>query len=80
MQQLSQIETALLETVDASSMLPQVQAWSVVNTGTGNLAGLKVQAGMLADAFSVLPGGAFFSCNKYSQPVNRAVYIPLYDT
>ena len=57
MQQLSQIETALLETVDASSMLPQVQAWSAVNTGTGNLAGLKVQAGMLADAFSVLPGG-----------------------
>ena len=57
MQQLSQIETALLEAVDAAPMLPQVQAWSAVNTGTGNLPGLKVQAAMLADAFSILPGG-----------------------
>ena len=57
MQQLSQIETALLEAVDAAPMLPQVQAWSAVNTGTGNLTGLKVQAAMLADAFSSLPGG-----------------------
>ena len=57
MQQLSQIETALLEAVDAAPMLPQVQAWSAVNTGTGNLTGLKVQAAMLADAFSALPGG-----------------------
>ena len=57
MQQLSPQETALLGTVDAAPMLPQVQAWSAVNTGTGNIAGLKVQAGMLADAFSALPGG-----------------------
>ncbi len=57
MQQLSQIETALLEAIDAAPMLPQVQAWSAVNTGTGNLTGLKVQAAMLADAFSALPGG-----------------------
>ena len=57
MQQLSPIETALLDAVDAAPMLPQVQAWAAVNTGTGNLAGLKVQAGMLADAFSALPGG-----------------------
>ena len=57
MQQLSPQETALLGTVDAAPMLPQVQAWSAVNTGTGNIAGLKIQAGMLADAFSALPGG-----------------------
>ena len=57
MQQLSPQETALLGAVDAAPMLPQVQAWSAVNTGTGNIAGLKIQAGMLADAFSALPGG-----------------------
>ena len=57
MQQLSQIETALLEAVDPAPMLSQVQAWSAVNTGTGNLIGLKMQAAMLADAFSALPGG-----------------------
>ncbi len=57
MKQLSPQETALIGAVDAAPMLPQVQAWSAVNTGTGNIAGLKIQAGMLADAFSALPGG-----------------------
>ena len=57
MEQITQTETALLAAVDPSPMLAQVQAWSAVNTGTGNLAGLKVQAAMLADAFSALPGG-----------------------
>ena len=57
MKQLTPQETTLLAAVDPAPMLPQVQAWSAVNTGTGNLAGLKVQAGMLADAFSALPGG-----------------------
>ena len=57
MKQLSPQETALLAAVDPAPMLAQVQAWSSVNTGTGNLAGLKIQAGMLADAFSALPGG-----------------------
>jgi glutamate carboxypeptidase len=37
-------------------MLAQVRAWSAINTGTGNLAGLAEQAAMLADAFAVLPG------------------------
>ena len=57
MEQITQTETALLAAVDPSPMLAQVQTWSAVNTGTGNLAGLKVQAAMLADAFSALPGG-----------------------
>lgn len=43
-------------TIDAAAMLAQVQAWSAVNTGTGNLAGLAHQAAMLADAFGALPG------------------------
>lgn len=56
MQQFSPSETALLAAVDASPMLSQVQAWSAVNTGTGNLAGLAEQAALLAKAFTVLPG------------------------
>lgn len=43
-------------TIDSAAMLAQVQAWSAVNTGTANLAGLAQQAEMLAEAFAVLPG------------------------
>lgn len=56
MQAFSPPEAALLGTVDASPMLAQVQTWSAINTGTGNLAGLAEQAGQLADAFAALPG------------------------
>ncbi|WP_374589948.1 hydrolase [Novosphingobium sp.] len=56
MQQFTSLEAALLEQVDASPMLEQVQTWSAINTGTGNLTGLAEQAGRLADAFSALPG------------------------
>lgn len=42
--------------IDAAAMLAQVQAWSAVNTGTANLAGLAEQAAMLAQAFAALPG------------------------
>ncbi len=56
MKQLSPSEAALLDAVDAAPMLGQVQAWSALNTGTGNLAGLAEQAGLLADAFAALPG------------------------
>jgi glutamate carboxypeptidase len=56
MQRFSPSETALLAAVDAAPMLGQVQTWSALNTGTGNLAGLKEQAALLADAFAALPG------------------------
>lgn len=56
MQQLSPTERALLGRVDPAPMLEQVLGWSAINTGTGNLAGLARQAGLLADAFTVLPG------------------------
>ena len=56
MQQLDPTEQALLAAVDPAPMLGQVQAWSAINTGTGNLAGLAEQAAQLADAFSALPG------------------------
>jgi glutamate carboxypeptidase len=37
-------------------MLAQVEAWSAINSGTSNLAGLAAQADALAEAFSALPG------------------------
>ncbi|MDP3908048.1 hydrolase [Novosphingobium sp.] len=56
MQQLDPTEQALLAAVDPAPMLGQVQAWSAINTGTGNLPGLAEQATLLADAFAALPG------------------------
>jgi glutamate carboxypeptidase len=42
--------------IDQAAMLEQVRQWSAINTGTANLDGLAEQAGLLADAFSALPG------------------------
>ena len=56
MQQLNPAEAALVASVDAAPMLDQVLAWSAINTGTGNLAGLAQYVAMLADAFAALPG------------------------
>ncbi|WP_349514061.1 hydrolase [Erythrobacter sp. NFXS35] len=41
---------------DPTAMLAQVQAWSAINTGTGNLPGLAQQAAALTEAFAALPG------------------------
>mgnify|MGYP002279741544 CR=1 FL=1 len=49
-------ETDLLERAADAPMLAQVEKWAAVNSGTGNLAGLKTVAGALADAFAALPG------------------------
>ena len=56
MQQLTSAEAALIASVDAAPMLDQVLAWSVINTGTGNLSGLAQYVAILADAFAALPG------------------------
>lgn len=42
--------------IDSAAMLAQVEAWSAINTGTANLAGLAAQAKALAEAFGALPG------------------------
>jgi len=47
---------ALLDMIDADTMLREVQDWAAINTGTANIEGLDRMAGILADAFSVLPG------------------------
>ena len=53
---LSSIETAAVERCADAPMLDQVTAWAAVNSGSRNLAGLAEVAGLLADAFAILPG------------------------
>ena len=53
---LTATENITLERAADAPMLTQVEKWAAVNSGTGNLAGLKTVAGLLADAFAVLPG------------------------
>ena len=57
MQQLTPSETALVAAIAPAPMLAQVEAWSAINSGTANLAGLAAQAEALAAAFAGLPGG-----------------------
>ncbi len=47
---------AALEAAAAAPMLEQVRWWSAINSGSRNLDGLNKIAGLLADAFSALPG------------------------
>ncbi len=56
MGELSKTEREAVERASAEPMLPQVEAWAAVNSGSANLDGLKAVAAMLADAFSPLPG------------------------
>jgi glutamate carboxypeptidase len=57
MRGLDQIEAAAVEAAAAEPMLEQVRAWSALNSGSRNLAGLAEMAATLADAFAPLPGG-----------------------
>ncbi|MGN7159682.1 hydrolase [Sphingomonas sp. SAFR-052] len=49
-------DAALIDTIDAAAMQVQVERWVAVNSGTRNLSGLAVMAGLLADDFAALPG------------------------
>ncbi|RYY42532.1 MAG: hydrolase, partial [Sphingomonadales bacterium] len=53
---LNTTEAAAVEAARAAPMLAQVEHWVAVNSGTRNLTGLATMAGLLADAFSALPG------------------------
>lgn len=46
----------MLEAAADAPMLGQVERWAAVNSGSRNLPGLADMAGLLADAFSALPG------------------------
>ncbi len=56
MGELSSTERGAVESAGAQPMLDQVLAWSAVNSGSRNLAGLERMADLLADAFAALPG------------------------
>jgi glutamate carboxypeptidase len=56
MRGLTSEESAAIERAAAEPMLGQVEAWARVNSGSRNLDGLARVAGLLADAFSALPG------------------------
>ncbi|MEA3014800.1 MAG: glutamate carboxypeptidase [Sphingomonadales bacterium] len=53
---LSNIEQEAVSHCGDAPMLDQVTEWAAVNSGSRNLAGLETVAGLLADAFSALPG------------------------
>ena len=52
----SSTEHSSIERAQAEPMLEQVEAWSAVNSGSRNLAGLADEAYLLSDAFAALPG------------------------
>lgn len=56
MTSITTADASILERAADAPMLAQVERWAAVNSGTGNLAGLKTVAGLLADAFANLPG------------------------
>lgn len=56
MTSLSSTEHQAIEIARDAPMLAQVERWAAVNSGSRNLAGLGETAGLLADAFSALPG------------------------
>jgi len=56
MASLTATENSALERAADAPMLRQVEQWAAINSGTGNLAGLRTVAGQLADAFAVLSG------------------------
>jgi glutamate carboxypeptidase len=56
MRGLSTDEAAAVEQAAGEPMLARVEEWARVNSGSRNLDGLATMAGLLADAFSALPG------------------------
>ena len=56
MGELSSTEQQAIESASAQPMLDQVLAWSAINSGSRNLAGLEQVAKILANAFAGLPG------------------------
>ncbi|MHA3841653.1 hydrolase [Sphingomonas aestuarii] len=56
MTKLSREEQAAAEAASGADILPQVERWVAVNSGTRNLAGVATMGNLLANAFSALPG------------------------
>jgi glutamate carboxypeptidase len=56
MEGLTPIERDAVAHARAAPMRMHVEHWASINSGTRNLPGLATMAGLLADAFSILPG------------------------
>ncbi len=56
MTMLSREEQAAAEAASGADILPRVERWVAVNSGTRNVAGVEAMGALLADAFSALPG------------------------
>ncbi len=56
MSSITHQERAALDMAADAPMLAQIEDWAGVNSGTGNLAGLRIVSEKLADAFAALPG------------------------
>lgn len=72
MGKLTSSEQAAVERASAEPMLDQVLAWSAVNSGSRNLAGLDRIAALLADAFAALPGEVSFEQPAEVEAVDEA--------
>lgn len=70
MANLSPVEAALVDHARAAPMLDQVLAWSAINSGTRNLAGVAAIGRVLADAFAVLPGAVTLTAPDPVETVN----------
>ena len=72
MGELSSTERAAVDSIDAAPMLDRVLAWSAINSGSRNLGGLERMAGVLAEAFSALPGELRFEPAAAVESVDEA--------
>ena len=72
MGELSPAERETVERAASEPMLDQVLAWAAVNSGSRNLPGLEQVAGLLADAFSTLPGEMGFEDPSPVEAVDAA--------
>lgn len=72
MGELSPAERETVERAASGPMLDQVLAWAAVNSGSRNLPGLEQVAGLLADAFSALPGEMGFEDPSPVEAVDAA--------
>jgi glutamate carboxypeptidase len=86
MSTLTPQERAAVAHASDAPMLAQVEAWAAINSGTGNLAGVRAMGALLADAFAILPGDvalvdampvAHIAPNGTTQSIIRAEHLVL---
>ncbi|HEX6661840.1 MAG TPA: hydrolase [Sphingomicrobium sp.] len=72
MGEITPTEHETTERAASEPMLEQVLAWAAINSGSRNLPGLEQVAGLLADAFSALPGEIGFEDPAAVEAVDTA--------